>query len=99
MSSLRHMKPADLLGFANCNLDPLTETYNIAFYLEYLAKWPYLCFVIESRQGQIEGYCASSPFLRSRTLFLMNMDERVPDKSTQHEHYVHNTRETHSNVL
>ena len=56
MSSLRQMKVDDLLNFANCNLDPLTETYNIGFYLEYLSKWPYLCFIMESRKGQIEGY-------------------------------------------
>ncbi len=56
MSSLRPMTPLDLLNFGSCNLDPLTETYNIGFYLEYLAKWPGLCQVMESHDGRIEGY-------------------------------------------
>lgn len=56
MSTLRQMKPADLLNFAPCNLDPLTETYHLGFYLEYLAKWPFLCFVLEGLDGHIEGY-------------------------------------------
>ena len=42
------MRPDDLLHFSSTNLDHLTETYNIGFYLEYLTKWPELCQVIES---------------------------------------------------
>ncbi|KAJ9622334.1 N-alpha-acetyltransferase 20 [Taxawa tesnikishii (nom. ined.)] len=56
MSSVREMTPTDLLKFNPCNLDPLTETYNIGFYLEYFSKWPQLCLVIEGRHGEIEGY-------------------------------------------
>jgi ribosomal protein S18 acetylase RimI-like enzyme len=50
------MTPADLLKFNPCNLDHLTETYNIGFYLDYFSKWPELCMVIEGRHGEIEGY-------------------------------------------
>ncbi|KAI9718187.1 MAG: N-terminal acetyltransferase [Chrysothrix sp. TS-e1954] len=56
MSSLRSMDPDDLLNFTDCNLDPLTETYGIGFYLEYLGTWPHLCYVMESHDGRIEGY-------------------------------------------
>lgn len=50
------MTPTDLLKFNPCNLDHLTETYNIGFYLEYFTKWPQLCKVIEGANGQIEAY-------------------------------------------
>jgi ribosomal protein S18 acetylase RimI-like enzyme len=50
------MTPADLLKFNPCNLDHLTETYNIGFYLDYFSKWPELCMVIEAPHGEIEGY-------------------------------------------
>jgi ribosomal protein S18 acetylase RimI-like enzyme len=53
------MTPTDLLKFNPCNLDHLTETYNIGFYLEYFTKWPQLCKVIESESGQIEAYSMS----------------------------------------
>lgn len=61
MSSIRSMTALDLLSFATCNLDPLTETYNISFYLEYLARWPDLCYVIESDTHEIEGYSPPPP--------------------------------------
>jgi N-terminal acetyltransferase B complex catalytic subunit len=50
------MRPTDLLRISECNLDHLTETYNIGFYLEYLTKWPELCQIIEGMDGGIEGY-------------------------------------------
>jgi len=50
------MTAMDLFKFNACNLDHLTETYNIGFYLEYLSKWPHLCKVIEGPDGNIEGY-------------------------------------------
>ncbi|KAK4547016.1 hypothetical protein LTR36_001237 [Oleoguttula mirabilis] len=56
MSSLRPMTPMDLLKFNPCNLDHLTETYNIGFYLDYFTRWPQLCKVIEGANGQIEAY-------------------------------------------
>lgn len=56
MATVRPMTPMDLLKFNPCNLDHLTETYNIGFYLEYFTKWPSLCKVIESPSGQIDAY-------------------------------------------
>ncbi|CZT20443.1 related to N-acetyltransferase 5 [Ramularia collo-cygni] len=56
MSSIRPMTPLDLLKFNPCNLDHLTETYNIGFYLDYFRQWPKLCKVIEGPNGQIEAY-------------------------------------------
>ncbi|KAJ9665481.1 N-alpha-acetyltransferase 20 [Coniosporium apollinis] len=61
MAHVRPMRATDLFKFNQCNLDPLTETYNIGFYLEYLIKWPHLCNVIEGRDGNIEGYTSPYP--------------------------------------
>ncbi|KAK1811778.1 N-alpha-acetyltransferase 20 [Friedmanniomyces endolithicus] len=65
-STARPMTPLDLLKFNPCNLDHLTETYNIGFYLDYFTKWPNLCKVIENETGQIEAYILgkveASPF-------------------------------------
>lgn len=63
------MTAIDLLHFNPCNLDHLTETYNIGFYLEYFTRWPNLCKVVESVNGEIEAYstthitCFPSPGL------------------------------------
>ncbi|PNS21476.1 hypothetical protein CAC42_1255 [Sphaceloma murrayae] len=66
MTSVRRMGPNDLLKFNRCNLDHLTETYNIGFYLDYFTKWPELCLVIEDQAGRIQGYILgkleSSPY-------------------------------------
>lgn len=56
MASIRPMVAMDLLKISSTNLDHLTETYNIGFYMEYLTKWPDLCRVIEGHDGKIEGY-------------------------------------------
>ncbi|CAA20751.1 N-terminal acetyltransferase B complex catalytic subunit naa20 [Schizosaccharomyces pombe] len=48
MTDTRKFKATDLFSFNNINLDPLTETFNISFYLSYLNKWPSLCVVQES---------------------------------------------------
>jgi N-terminal acetyltransferase B complex catalytic subunit len=56
MATVRPMRADDLFKFNTCNLDHLTETYHTGFYLEYLAKWPHLCRVIEGHDGKIEGY-------------------------------------------
>lgn len=38
------------------NLDPLTETYGLSFYMQYLAHWPEYFQVAESPAGEIMGY-------------------------------------------
>ncbi len=59
MTSFRAFTPADLNRFAKCNLDPLTETYDIGFYLQYYAKWPSLFQVAVDDKGNILGYSRS----------------------------------------
>lgn len=58
----------DLLKFNPCNLDHLTETYNIGFYLEYFTKWPSLCKVVESEDGEIEAYSEWSQSILNMSL-------------------------------
>lgn len=77
MSSVRPMTPADLLKFNPCNLDHLTETYNIGFYLDYFSKWPELCMVIEDPHGSIEGYSQCSP-LYPHTSYSSDLTPRSP---------------------
>lgn len=38
------------------NLDPLTETYGLFFYTQYLSHWPEYFQVAESPSGEIMGY-------------------------------------------
>ncbi len=40
MTTLRQFTMDDLLKFNNVNLDVLTETYNMAFYMSYMSRWP-----------------------------------------------------------
>ena len=49
------MSPHDLLKLNLCNLDHLTENYDLNFYYQYLMKWPSLFTVVEDH-GQIVGY-------------------------------------------
>ncbi|KAF1984173.1 acyl-CoA N-acyltransferase [Aulographum hederae CBS 113979] len=66
MSSIRPFVAKDVLRFNACNIDPLTETYNIGFSNEYLMKWPSLCKVVCGWDGEIQAYILakteSSPF-------------------------------------
>jgi hypothetical protein len=41
------------------NLDPLTETYSIAFYLQYLAQWPDYFVIAENANSKLMGYGTS----------------------------------------
>lgn len=56
MATFRRFRPDDVDKFSKCNLDPLTETYELAFYLQYHAKWPALFQVCEDKNGNIIGY-------------------------------------------
>lgn len=64
MATVRRFRPDDLNKLAKCNLDPLTETYELGFYLQYYAKWPSLFQVAEDQYGNIIGY--SMPSLTRR---------------------------------
>lgn len=56
MSTIKRMSPLDLLDLNQTNLDPLTENYDIAFYLTYLTKWPSLFSAVKDREAGIVGY-------------------------------------------
>ena len=56
MTTLRPFQAADLFRFNHINLDPLTETYNIPFYMQYLSTWPALCATFEDTNGRLMGY-------------------------------------------
>lgn len=58
------MTPTDLLSLNLTNLDPLTENYDLGFYLNYLMRWPSLLSAVQDRTEGIAGYSmqASSKF-------------------------------------
>ncbi|XP_076011148.1 N-alpha-acetyltransferase 20 isoform X1 [Genypterus blacodes] len=60
MTTLRPFTCDDLFKFNNINLDPLTETYGIPFYLQYLAHWPEYFIVAEAPGGELMGYIADT---------------------------------------
>ncbi len=55
MTTLRRFTCNDLFTYNNVNLDILTETYNLPFYLTYLAKWPEYCLMAEGPGKQAMG--------------------------------------------
>lgn len=61
MANFRRFRPDDLNKLSKCNLDPLTETYELGFYLQYYAKWPSLFQVAEDQDGNIIGYSEEDP--------------------------------------
>ncbi|CAN6453671.1 unnamed protein product [Victoria cruziana] len=56
MTTIRRFCCDDLLHFANVNIDHLTETFNMSFYMTYLARWPDYFHVAVSPAGKIMGY-------------------------------------------
>ena len=56
MTTLRPFRASDLFKFNHINLDPLTETYNVSFYMQYMATWPNLCACFEDPHGRMMGY-------------------------------------------
>lgn len=56
MTTIRNFRAEDLFKFNHINLDPLTETYNIPFYMQYVATWPSLCASYEDSNGRMMGY-------------------------------------------
>jgi N-terminal acetyltransferase B complex catalytic subunit len=56
MTTIRPFQAADLFRFNNINLDPLTETYNVSFYLQYLGRWPEYCEMALGPHGRPMGY-------------------------------------------
>jgi len=60
MTTFRPFRLDDLNRISKCNLDPLTETYDLSFYVQYYTKWPALFQVAEDTNGNIVGYSMSS---------------------------------------
>mmetsp|Transcript_38014 Transcript_38014/g.48470 ORF Transcript_38014/g.48470 Transcript_38014/m.48470 type:complete len:174 (-) Transcript_38014:285-806(-) len=56
MATLRRFRCEDLFKFNSVNLDVLTETYNMSFYLQYLSTWPEYFLASEAPAGRIMGY-------------------------------------------
>ena len=56
MTTTRQFRCEDLFRFNNVNLDPLTETYHLGFYLTYLARWPEYMTTAVSSNGDVMGY-------------------------------------------
>ncbi|MCE3215340.1 N(alpha)-acetyltransferase 20, NatB catalytic subunit, partial [Datura stramonium] len=56
MTTIRRFSCNDLLRFASVNLDHLTETFNMSFYMTYMARWPDYFHVAEAPGGHIMGY-------------------------------------------
>ncbi|KAK9505328.1 hypothetical protein O3M35_009411 [Rhynocoris fuscipes] len=56
MTTLRQFTCADLMKINEINLDPLTETYGIPFYMQYLAHWPEYFQVTVAPNGDFMGY-------------------------------------------
>ena len=49
-------KCSDLFAYNDVNVDALTETYGLAFYLQYLGTWPEYFSAATTADGQIMGY-------------------------------------------
>lgn len=59
MTTIRRFVTDDMFKFNSINLDHLTETYNLNFYLQYLAQWPDYFLVNEAPEGRLTSYGAA----------------------------------------
>lgn len=65
------------------NLDALTETYGLSFYMQYLAHWPEYIQVAESPSGEIMGYSKRFSF-ESNNKQLIGRSKTVMGKAEGH---------------
>lgn len=56
MTNLRPFSCDDLFSLNEANLDPLTETYSLTFYLHYLVRWPDYFIVGDHPSGDMMAY-------------------------------------------
>eukprot|EP01083_Nonionella_stella_P179561 637822_1 len=56
MTTLRDFHLLDLLSVNKVNLDPLTETYSMSFYMLYMSRWPEYFRIARSAGGDVMGY-------------------------------------------
>lgn len=59
MTTVKIFSILDILGFSNINLDPLTETFSIKFYTDYIAKYYDFNLSFYDFSNQIQGYLIS----------------------------------------
>jgi len=56
MTTIRRFHACDLFRFNNVNLDDLTETYNLPYYMQYMSRWPAFFVLAEAPGDHIIGY-------------------------------------------
>ncbi|NXR25215.1 NAA20 acetyltransferase, partial [Cinclus mexicanus] len=86
MTTLRAFTCDDLFRFNNINLDPLTETYGIPFYLQYLAHWPEYFIVAEAPGGELMGYSENAAVLMLCMFTVMGKAEGSVAREEWHGH-------------
>ncbi|XP_033133639.1 N-terminal acetyltransferase B complex catalytic subunit NAA20 isoform X2 [Brassica rapa] len=87
MTTIRRFSCNDLLRFTSVNLDHLTETFNMSFYMTYLARWPDYFHVAEAPGNRVMGYIMGKVEGQGESWHghqlakkLMNLLEDVSDK-------------------
>ncbi|KAI5308412.1 hypothetical protein KEM55_005785 [Ascosphaera atra] len=80
MSSIRRMTAEDILSLNLTNLDPLTENYDLTFYLTYLMQWPSLFSVVEDRKGHGQNRRTARAHEGLRTLHALARARHRPDR-------------------
>jgi N-terminal acetyltransferase B complex catalytic subunit len=68
MSELRRFRALDLFSFNPINLDRLTETYNLQFYLSYVATWPDLFLVQHAPSSTVTSIDSLTSKVKSLSL-------------------------------
>ena len=53
MTTIREFQADDLFKFNHVNLDPLTETYHIPFYMQYMGYDKFLSMDLNSRDRNL----------------------------------------------
>mmetsp|Transcript_23227 Transcript_23227/g.33979 ORF Transcript_23227/g.33979 Transcript_23227/m.33979 type:complete len:176 (-) Transcript_23227:252-779(-) len=56
MTTIRPFEMSDLFKFNNINLDNLTETFTMPFYLHYQSNWPESFTVAQAPDASLMGY-------------------------------------------
>ena len=70
---MRRFQPEDMFRFNNVNLDRLTETYHVGFYMNCLSQFPDVFYLTETPSGKLMSY-------------VMGKVEETKDASPLHGH-------------
>ena len=63
MTSIRRFRCTDLFRISNVNLDALTETYQLSYYMTYAIRWPD-CFTVAQQPHAYSSTTAAAPVLQ-----------------------------------